>query len=99
MFLSVSLSAILSALIYFFAPWIAHTFLKEARTTDLLRLMCVAIIPSSVHACFNGYYYGKKNAVPPALCQIIEQLARVFSTFLIYQVLQEEERSLFLSLP
>ena len=94
MLLSVILSGVLALFIYALAPWIASDILKETRTTDLLRLMSFALIPSAIHACFNGYYYGKKNSIPPAICQIVEQLARVFGTLIIYQVLQEEERSL-----
>ena len=94
MFLSVVLSGVLSLLVYWFAPWIASDILKESRTADLLRIVCLSFLPSAVHACFNGYYYGKKNAVPPSLCQIIEQLARVFGTFIIYQILQNEGRAL-----
>lgn len=94
MFLSVSLSALLALFIYWLAPWIASEILKEPRTTDLLRILSFAFIPSAIHACFNGYYYGTKNSVPPAICQIVEQLARVFGTFIIYQVLLEQNRPL-----
>ena len=94
MFLSVFLAAILSVFVYWLAPWIASDILKESRTTELLRLVCLAFVPSAIHACFNGYYYGKKNSVPPSICQIVEQLARVFGTLLIYQILQEKRQSL-----
>ena len=94
MFLSVFLASILAFFVYWLAPWIATDILKESRTTDLLRLISLALIPAAIHSCFNGYYYGKKNSIPPAICQIAEQLARVFGTFLIYYVLQEEGRLL-----
>ena len=94
MLLSVALSGIFALFVYLLAPWIASDILKESRTTDLLRLMSLALIPSAIHACFNGYYFGRKNSVPPSICQIIEQLARVFGTVLIYQILLEKERSL-----
>ena len=94
MFLSVFLASILSLFVYWLAPWIAADILKESRTANLLRLMSLALIPSAIHACFNGYYYGKKNSIPPAICQIAEQLARVFGTLLIYQVLLEKGRQL-----
>ena len=57
--LSVILSAILSVFVYWLSPWIATDILKEPRTTDLLRLVSLSLIPSAIHACFNGYYYGK----------------------------------------
>ena len=94
MLVSVSFAGLLALLVYGLAPWIAIVMLKEARTEDLLRLMSFSLIPSAIHACFNGYYYGKKNSVPPAICQIVEQLARVFGTFLIYRALMEKGQSL-----
>lgn len=90
MLLTVSIAGILAFFVYLLAPWIASDILKESRTADLLRLMSLALIPAAIHACFNGYYYGRKNSVPPAICQIVEQLARVFGTAFIYQILLEE---------
>ncbi len=90
--LSVVLSGVLAVFVYFLAPWIASDVLKETRTTELLQLMSYSLVPAAIHACFNGYYYGKKNSIPPAICQIVEQLARVFGTLIIYQVLQEQGR-------
>lgn len=94
MFLSVTLSGLFTVFIYQLAPWIASDILGENRATDLLRIVSLAFIPSAIHACFNGYYYGKKNSIPPSVCQIAEQIARIFGTFLIYYVLQEENRPL-----
>ncbi len=88
--LSVSISILFSIGIYYLAPWIATDILKEPRSTELLRVMSYSLIPASVHSCFNGYYYGKKNSVIPSACQIIEQLARVLGTLLIYQVLSRQ---------
>lgn len=94
MLLSVSFAGVLTIFVYWLAPWIASDILKEPRTMELLRLMSFALVPSAIHACFNGYYYGKKNSIPPAICQIAEQLARVFGTLVIYQVLQEQGQPL-----
>ena len=94
MLLSVALSGLLACFIYWLSPWIATDILKEERTIELLRPMSFALVPSAIHACFNGYYYGKKNSLPPAICQIVEQLARVFGTLILYQILLEQNRSL-----
>ena len=94
MLLSVALAGILALFVHSLAPWIASDILKEPRTLELLQLMSYSLIPAAIHACFNGYYYGQKNSIPPAICQITEQLVRVFGTLFIYQVLQEEGRPL-----
>ena len=83
------LSGLFSVLIYIAAPWIANDILKEPRTAELLRVMVFSLVPASVHSCFNGYYYGKKESAVPSACQIIEQLARVLGTLIIYYVLLE----------
>ena len=88
--LSVSLSLIFSVGIYFLAPWIASDLLKEPRTEELLQLMSFSLVPACIHSCFNGYYYGRKKSTLPSVCQITEQLARVFGTLLIYQVLSSQ---------
>ena len=91
LFISSVLSVLFTLAIYFLAPWIAEDILKEPRTEELLRLMSFALVPACIHSCFNGYYYGRKITVIPSLCQITEQLARVFGTLLIYQVLLSQE--------
>lgn len=88
--LSLTLSGLFSVCIYLTAPWIATVILKEPRTSELLRVLVYALIPASIHSCFNGYYYGKKESTIPSACQIIEQLTRVLGTFVIYSVLLEK---------
>ena len=63
LFLSITLSGVFALFIYYLAPWIASDILKEPRTEELLQVMVYALIPASVHSCFNGYYYGKKNCL------------------------------------
>lgn len=89
--ISGSLSAIFTLGIYILAPWLANEILKEPRTEELLRLMCFALIPACVHSCFNGYYYGRKKSTIPSICQITEQLARIFGTLIIYQILLSQD--------
>ncbi len=88
--LSVTLSGILSLIVYFGAPLIANDILKEPRTAELLKLMTFSLIPACIHSCFNGYYYGRKKSLLPAICQITEQTARVVGTLIIWNVLQEQ---------
>ena len=75
---------------YFNADWIAVRFLGEARCAPLLVLLTYSLLPCCIHACINGYYYGKKNAFVPSLCQLIEQIARVGSVWIIFQVTTEK---------
>lgn len=88
--ISTLLCGIFSICVYIFAPWISHAILKEPRTEELLRMMSFTFIPAAIHSCFNGYFYGKKNSLVPSVCQILEQLARIGGTLLIYRILSNQ---------
>ena len=92
--LSIILSLLVGIVIYRNADWLALNILGEVRCAPLLVLLTYSLLPSSIHACINGYYYGKKHALVPSLCQLIEQVGRVGSVFLIYQVLMAEGKSM-----
>lgn len=82
--LSMGASALCTIGIYCFADEIAVSFLMESRTAPLLRIMSLSIPLSTVHSCINGYFYGIRKTSVPALCQLVEQVVRVGSVYLIY---------------
>lgn len=84
--LSMALSFACMAFIYQYADWIAVTFLLEARTAPLLRIISLSIPMATVHSCINGYFYGIKKTTVPALSQLSEQVIRVGSVYLIYHI-------------
>lgn len=88
--LSFGLSILTGIFMYFNADWIAVRFLGEARCAPLLVLLTYSLLPCCIHACINGYYYGRKNAFVPSLCQLIEQIARVGSVWIIFQITTEK---------
>ena len=45
---------------------------------------------AGVHACIIGYYTGLKKAAVPAISQLVEQTARVASSFLFWQIMVEK---------
>jgi len=90
LFISVGLSAIVSFVLYLNADFIAIHILDEKRCCDLLRILAFTIPFGAIHSCINGYYYGLKKAHLPATSQLVEQLVRVGSSYLIFLVLQEK---------
>jgi stage V sporulation protein B len=80
---SLPLSLLINALLYHFAPEIALHFLKEPRTTELIRILSFCIVPGAIHACANGYFYGRKKAAIPACSQLAEQLIRTGSIYIL----------------
>lgn len=84
--IAMTLSAACAAYIYLYSEWIAVTFLMEARTAPLLRIIALSIPMATVHSCINGYFYGIRKTAIPAVTQLAEQICRVGSVYLIYHV-------------
>lgn len=81
--ISLPLSLLCNAVIYFGADFIATNLLQEPRTASMLRILSFSIPMSAVHACVNGYFYGIKKAGIPAASQLIEQISRVGCVFIV----------------
>ena len=78
------LSCSCTILLQIFADPISTYFLHESRTRDLLILLSYAFPFAAIHSCIVGYYLGVKQTGIPAISQLIEQLSRVLSIYLIY---------------
>ena len=87
--LAMTLSVICAFYIYLYADWISVTFLLEARTAPLLRIIALSIPMATVHSCINGYFYGIRKTAIPAISQLAEQICRVGSVYLIYYVCRQ----------
>ncbi len=79
--ISLPLSLLCNLIIYHFSDYIAVTFLLEARTAPMLRVLSFSIPVVAVHACINGYFYGTKKTGIPAISQLFEQCVRVGCVF------------------
>ena len=84
------LSCILAAVVYRFAIPISRYILLEERCADLLKIVALSLPFSSLHACGCGYYYGKQKASVPAFSQVVEQVIRVLSVWIIWKVRTEQ---------
>ena len=85
-FLSFFATLLLSFLVYINAEWLALEFVKEARCTELIKILAFALPFSSIHSCINGYYYGIQRAAVPSASQLAEQIIRVFAVYLMSMV-------------
>lgn len=84
--ISVPISLICSALLFFGSDAISVLYLNEARCSTLLKLSAIALPMSVVHNCINGYFIGKKNATVPGLTQFMEQFARIATMWIIFHI-------------
>lgn len=81
--ISLPLSLLCNAVIFFFAEFIGTYLLLEPRTVSMLRVLSFSIPLGAVHSCVNGYFYGKKKTAVPAVSQLIEQLSRVGCVYFV----------------
>lgn len=84
------LSLAASFVLYKNASFIAVQILKEPRTASLIRILVFSFPLSALHSCINSYYFaGKRTEIPSGL-QLLEQLVRVGSSYLIYLILMSK---------
>lgn len=96
--LSLLLSAVFSLILWKYAAFIATAWLGDARCTPLLSVLSLSFVPSCIHACINGYYYGLKKTGVPALTQLAEQFARVAAVYALFLIYSEQQSAVPLSI-
>ena len=58
--ISLPLSLVCNAALFFFADFISANLLREPRTASMLRILSFSVPFAAVHSCINGYFYGIK---------------------------------------
>lgn len=91
-FVSVASALVLCFLTYTYAPFLSESILKEPLTQPLIRMIAFCFPLDAVHVCINSYYYSRKKAGFPAAIQLLEQLARTGSCYLVYLIFLSEKR-------
>lgn len=81
--ISLPLSCLCNAVLFFFANPIAVHLLREPRTAVMLQILSFSVPLSAVHSCINGYFYGIKKAGIPAGAQLLEQATRVGCVYIV----------------
>lgn len=89
--MAVSLSVLMSLLLYGLAEPAALVLLGEERCLPLLRLMALAIPFETIHSCTSAWFLGQNRSGFPALSQLVEQIVRVLSVYLLYQILCQKQ--------
>jgi stage V sporulation protein B len=84
--ITLPLSLLCTYLLYKFSDYISSAFLGDARTAPMIRIIAFSVPFASVHACINGYFYGRKKASVPAATQLIEQCTRVLCVYVIVTI-------------
>ena len=92
--LSLSLSVLFGGAVSYFSDFLAGTVLLQPDCASLLPLFSLALPCASLHACINGWFYGKQKVQVPALAQLTEQSIRIFTVFLIADIFREQGTAL-----
>lgn len=85
--ISLSLSLALVFIVRKYAAFLSIYVLGDLRCENLLRTLVLALPFSSIHNCICGYYLGQKKTKIPALSQLTEQLIRIGTVYIVYQVM------------
>lgn len=83
LFFSFSLSLTVMILIQTNALWLAEHVLRDIRCGNLLVSLSYIFPFASIHSCICGYYLGLKRTKRLAISQLVEQIVRVLSVYLI----------------
>lgn len=75
--LSVSVAAVIAALIFFGADFLAFNFIKDVRVIMPLRILAFAVPFMAAGSCVRGYYIGLSVSETPAISQVFEQVVRM----------------------
>jgi len=81
--ISVSTALLLSFIIYRYSDMIATRFLTEPSCASSLRVLAYVFPFCGITSCIHGYYYGLKKTSVPASSQLLEQIVRVVSVYII----------------
>lgn len=81
--LSFTLSLLVSACFFFGCDFIAVHILKNTDCRILLRLLSPAIPFVAIKACINAFFIGHEKPVFSGSCQLIEQIIRIGSVYLL----------------
>ncbi|HIU77243.1 MAG TPA: polysaccharide biosynthesis C-terminal domain-containing protein [Candidatus Pelethocola excrementipullorum] len=83
----VLLSIVAAFGIHTFSDFIAIRLLGESSCGPMLDIMAYSIPLATVHTCVISYYYAQKKTGIPSLSQLLEQIVRVLTSYLIYLML------------
>jgi stage V sporulation protein B len=83
LFISTTISVLLSFIVFYYAETIAVSFFGDARVILSLQILSLAFPFMAIGSCLRGYFFGIQNAVVPAVNQVLEQMVRMFVIYIL----------------
>lgn len=81
--ISVSISFILSGLIFIFSPWVAEYYLHQPNTALGLKCLCICVPFMATACCIRGYFQGRQEMSISGIAQVVEQIARMVAIYFL----------------
>ncbi len=90
-------SLIVMVLLQQWSSYISIQILGDSRTRELLMIVSYALPFSTIHSCIVGYYFGCKQTSIPSISQLVEQVIRIGSIYLLYFFCMQSGKSCSIS--
>ena len=81
--MSLIVALLSSGCVIAFSEPISRWILKDISCRGYLVIMAIAIPFAAVHTCVGGYFYGIRRTAVPAVTQLLEQVVRVVTIYLL----------------
>lgn len=91
--LSLFLSFIVFLILNCYATDFSIYILGDIRCAPMLKAMSYALPFSAIHSVICGYCYGLKQAKIPAASQLVEQIVRITSVYVLYRTLTRSHQT------
>ena len=81
--MSLIVALLSSGCVIAFSEPISRWILKDISCRGYLVIMAIAVPFAAVHTCVGGYFYGIRHTAVPAVTQLLEQVVRVVTIYLL----------------
>lgn len=81
--IALTVSTIVSLLLFFNAKWLTLHFVHDTTATTALRFLAISIPFSACSSCFKGYFYATRKTIYPASSDILEQVIKLILIMLL----------------
>lgn len=85
-FISGLIACFLSFFVFIFSEYIAINIFKNKYTLLSLHIMCISFPFMAIGSCIRGYFLGMQDTIVPAISQVLEQVARMITIYLLASI-------------
>ena len=85
-FISGLIACFLSFIVFAFSEYIAINIFKNEYTLLSLHIMCISFPFMAIGSCIRGYFLGMQDTIVPAISQVLEQVARMITIYLLASI-------------